>query len=125
MTVQAVRTTFTILMDEHEIIPITDRPTIYVEGLDAALAAGYGNLVDSPERAQVALVRLRPGAGCTGQALEQAGEVAITTSTIVDVDRGTGLVPALGSALGCAQALLVSADESDEAFLDLVFGRDR
>ncbi|GLY30759.1 hypothetical protein [Kineosporia sp. NBRC 101731] len=114
---------FTVLVNEHNLLPITDRPTLYVDGLDPALAARYGTVVAAPTQAQVALVRLkyRTGDDLAAHELDRITDIAETTTTVVDIslERPALLSPMISE----VKALLVSSDMNDEIFLDAVFGR--
>ncbi|GAA3615289.1 hypothetical protein GCM10022223_34450 [Kineosporia mesophila] len=114
---------FTVLVNEHDLLPITDRPTLYVDGLDPALAAHYGTVVAAPTQAQVALVRLKylTGDDLAAHEFDRITDIAETTSTVVDIslERPALLSPVIGA----VKALLVSSGMDDEAFLEAVFGR--
>ncbi|UVJ38943.1 glycoside hydrolase family 3 protein [Arthrobacter sp. CJ23] len=44
--------------DGSRLLPLSDKPRIYVEGLDPAALSGTGTLVEAPEDADVAIIRL-------------------------------------------------------------------
>ncbi len=134
----AQRRAFTVLTNEDGTLPVrSPRPRLYVEGIDAAVAAGYGEVVTDPASADLALVRMqtpyepRPGGF---EAMFHAGsldipadevtrlrELAATVPTVLDMhlDR-----PAILTGVADAVAALVASfGGSDAAFLDVVFGR--
>ena len=132
----AQRQAYTLLTNQAQILPLGRRCRLYLEGVSEEVAAHYGDVVDSPADAEIALLRLkapyepRPGgfearfhAGSLEfPADERDHHAAICSAvpTIVDVylDRPavlTDLVPQAAAVLG-------SYGSSDEAFLDVVFG---
>ncbi|PWY84749.1 glycosyl hydrolase family 3 N terminal domain-containing protein [Aspergillus heteromorphus CBS 117.55] len=135
----AQRAAYTLLTNRDALLPLSATPRmVYLEGLDPGAVAARGlQVVATPEEADLALLRLqapyepRPGAF---EALFHAGSLAFseaeqarqariyrTVPTVVDLflDR-PAVVPEIAEA---AAALLVSYGSSDEAFLDVVFGR--
>ncbi|KAH8883539.1 glycosyl hydrolase family 3 N terminal domain-containing protein [Thozetella sp. PMI_491] len=130
---------FTLLTNKNNTLPLPQsRRRVYLEGIDPAIAAGYGiQVVGKPEDAEVALLRLkapheaRPGGfeskfhsgSLEFPAQEKARLATICTAvpTIVDVhlDR-PAIMPELASS---ATALMVSYGSSSEAFLDVVLGK--
>lgn len=54
----AQRRSLTVLTN-HSLLPLTDRPNLYVEGVGAQTASLYGNVVTDPAHADVAVLRLR------------------------------------------------------------------
>jgi beta-glucosidase len=132
----AQRQAYTLLTNQDQILPLRQGCKLYLEGVPAEVAARYGDVVDSPTDADVALLRItapyepRPGgfearfhAGSLEFPADQRDHHAAICSavpTIVDVylDRPavlTDLVPQAAAVLG-------SYGSSDEAFLDVVFG---
>lgn len=130
------RRAYTLLSNHDQLLPLRKGCRIYLEGVSAEAAAGYGEVVSDPANADVALLRLkapyepRPGgfeamfhAGSLEfPAAERDHHAAICSavSTIVDVylDR-PAVLPELADQ---AAALFGSYGSSDEAFLDVVFG---
>jgi beta-glucosidase len=126
-----------VLIENRGALPIQGRPKLYVERVDPGRAAQYGELVDRPEDADVALIRLetpwdqRDGflegifrAGRLDfpeEELERIRGVMRTVPTVVDIflDR-PAVIPEI--AAECA-ALIGSFGASDGAILDLAFGR--
>ena len=132
----AQRRAFTLLVNRDDRLPLAEGTRLYVEGLDPAVAADYGELVTSPDDADVALLRLKapyePRSG-SFEAVFHAGslefpqaqqrhhlELCSAVPTVVDVylDR-----PAVLTHLRAAAGLFASFGGTDAAFLDVVFGR--
>ena len=127
-----------VLLKNDGILPLRDRPKIYIENIDDDVAAAYGELVESPADADLAILRLQtpfqPRNDIFLEAFFHAGDLdfkepelcrilAITRSlpTIVDIylDR-PAVIPEIAQA--CA-ALLANFGASDAAVLDVIFGR--
>ena len=127
-----------VLLKNDGILPLRDRPKIYIENIDNDVAAAYGELVESPADADLAVLRLQtpfqPRNDIFLEAFFHAGDLdfkepelgrilAITRSlpTIVDIylDR-PAVIPEIAQA--CA-ALLANFGASDAAVLDVIFGR--
>ncbi|HEY0186332.1 MAG TPA: glycoside hydrolase family 3 N-terminal domain-containing protein [Cellulomonas sp.] len=120
------------------VLPLAAGVTLYVEGVDPAVAARYARVVTDPARADVAVVRLkapyepRPGAF---EAFFHAGSLAFpaaerdrlvalcgTVPTVLDVylDR-----PALlADLVDHAAAIVADYGAADEALLEVLLGRD-
>lgn len=120
------------------ILPVQGRPRLYVEGISAEAAADYGQAVDSPEEADLAILRLRAPfeprnryflepmfhAGSLEFAEDEKKRIqAIATKvpTIVDIylDRPS-VIPEIAEA---SAALLANFGANERALLDVVFGR--
>ena len=133
----AQRHAYTVLTNHDGVLPLTEGSRLYLEGVAPEVAAGYGTIVDTPQEADVALIRLtapwepRPGsfeavfhAGSLEYPTDQQRhhtDLAATVPTVVDVylDR-----PAVLTHLAAtAAALLASWGSTDAAFLDIAFGR--
>ncbi|MBN1934373.1 MAG: glycoside hydrolase family 3 C-terminal domain-containing protein [Anaerolineae bacterium] len=116
-------------------LPLHRGARIYVEGIDPSIAAGYGTVVDSPEAAEVAILRVQTpfetGPGFFGrihhgnlafreEALRHLQEVMRARPTVIDVylDR-PAVIPELEKE---AAAILGSFGASDQALLDILFG---
>jgi beta-glucosidase len=133
---EAQRRAYTLLVNRDQILPLRKGRRLYVEGVSAEVASRYGEVVDSPTEADVALLRLqapyepRPGgfeAKFHAGSLEfpaaerdHHADICSTVPTIIDVylDRPAVLTHLAGD----AAALFGSYGSSDEAFLDVVFG---
>ena len=127
-----------VLLKNDGILPLRDRPKIYIENIDNDVAAAYGELVESPADADLAILRLQtpyqPRNDIFLEAFFHAGDLdfkepelgrilAIMRAlpTIVDIylDR-PAVIPEIAQA--CA-ALLANFGASDAAVLDIIFGR--
>ena len=127
-----------VLLKNNDILPLRDRPKIYIENIDNDVAAAYGQLVESPAEADLAVLRLQtpfqPRNDIFLEAFFHAGDLdfkepelgrilAIMRAlpTIVDIylDR-PAVIPEIAQA--CA-ALLANFGASDAAVLDIIFGR--
>ena len=127
-----------VLLKNNDILPLRDRPKIYIENIDKDVAAAYGELVESPAEADLAILRLQtpyqPRNDIFLEAFFHAGDLdfkepelgrilAIMRAlpTIVDIylDR-PAVIPEIAQA--CA-ALLANFSASDAAVLDVIFGR--
>jgi beta-glucosidase len=126
-----------VLLANDGVLPVRSRPRLYVEGVDAATAGEYGDVVDSPTDADLALLRVaapfEPREGFLESMFHQGSlefpreeldrilAVAAAVPTVVDVflDR-----PAILTEIADGAAALVgSFGAADAAVLDLVFGR--
>ncbi|WP_433375146.1 glycoside hydrolase family 3 protein [Streptosporangium sp. CA-115845] len=118
-------------------LPLAEGLRMYVEGVDAETAAGYGTIVATPEEADIALVRLaapyEPRSG-TFESFFHAGSLAFPEAeiarlralqsradTVVDVYlERPAVFPEIAEG---AVAVLGDFGANDAAFLDVVFGR--
>lgn len=139
---QAQRRSIVLLKNDNTsngpTLPLTGRPRIYVENLDPAVAATYGEVVPTPEVAELAILRLKaPYEQREGNFLERlfhAGDLDFKepeksrilgllaqVPTVVDIylDRAA-VIPEIAAA---AAALLADFGASDAAVLDVIFGR--
>jgi beta-glucosidase len=123
---------------DSPLLPIADRPRLYVENIAPEVAGEYGDVVATPAEADVAILRLQaPYEPRNGDFLESffhAGDlrfppaeqeriaaIAALAPTVVDIylDRAA-IFPEVAAA---SAALLVNFGASDAALLDVVFGR--
>ncbi|BCW58613.1 glycoside hydrolase family 3 N-terminal domain-containing protein [Arthrobacter sp. StoSoilB20] len=122
---------------ESTVLPITGQPQIYVSNIDPAVAAQYGTITETPEQADIAVVRIKapfePRQGAFEQFFhagslefppEDLAEVLGICSrvpTIVDIylDR-PAIIPEI---VHRAAAVVANYGASDEALLDVLFGR--
>jgi beta-glucosidase len=129
-----------VLLANDGTLPVSTRPKLYVEGLSAELAARDGDVVGRPEEAELAIVRVgapfEPRSSNFIEALFHAGHLdfeepelsrllglagTVPTVLVIHLER-PAVLPELVDA--CAAVLAVFGS-SDEAVLDLVFGRAR
>lgn len=124
--------------DDAPILPVHGRPRLYAPGLGDAVSE-YAEMVDDPERADLALLRVKAPFEKRSGAFEQflhAGslefpdddlqdilDVCRRVPTIIDLslDR-PAVVPEI---LRDAAAVIADYGASDRAILDVVFGRHR
>lgn len=137
---RAQRASITLLVngrDGEPLLPLRGRPRLYVEGIDPARVAAYGDVVATPDQADAIVVRLqapfeeRPtvfeslfhsgSLEFPAEVVDHVRELAGHAPTIVDVyaDRPAILEPLVGS----ATALTVNWGASAEALLDVLTGR--
>ena len=134
---EAQRRAIVLLANRDGRLPLRDRPRLYVEGVDREVARRHAEVVDSPELADLALLRLRAPyeqrsgflqgifhAGdldLKGEEKERILDVLRRVPTIVDVFlERPAVIPELAER---SAALLGSFGAGDEAVLDVVFGR--
>jgi len=126
-----------VLLANDGVLPVSSRPRLYVEGVDPATAASYGDVVDSPADADLAVLRVaapfEPREGFLESMFHQGSlefpaaerdrilAIAAQVPTVVDVflDRPAILTEIAGG----AAALVANFGASDAALLDLASGR--
>ena len=122
------------------VLPLEGRPRIYIENIDPEIAAGYGEVVATPEEADFAILRLeapyRPRGGGSNflesmfhqgdldfgeEDATRIGSILESLPTIVDIylDR-PAVIPEIEEK---SAGLLANFGARDEAVLDVVFGR--
>ena len=118
-------------------LPLNDRPRLYVEGIDPQIAAAYGEVTAVIEQADCAILHLStPFEKRTGFLREHfhAGDLdfkdaekarilgilaRIPTIVVIHLDR-PAVIPEIAEQ---SAALLADFGASDEAVLDVIFGR--
>jgi beta-glucosidase len=135
------RRAMTLLKNEDGVLPLGGRPRIFVKSLDASVAAQYAEVVDTPEAADMAILRLQtpwypvetdnPFArhfhhgdlDFKGEAKAEILTLLRTVPTVVvlHLDR-PAVIPEISEA---CQALLADYGASDAAVLDVIFGKAR
>ncbi len=118
-------------------LPLAGRPRLYVEGIATEAAAAYGEVVPTPEQAECAILHLStPFEKRTGFLREHfhAGDLDFKGEELARILDILGRVPTIVAihldrpavipeiAAQCA-ALLADFGASDEALLDVIFGR--
>lgn len=122
----------------HPVLPLTGRPKLYLERVNPGIALEYGDVVDTPEEADFAIVRLsapyEPRNANFLETLFHAGDLRFPPDelerilgvlrrvpSIVDIylDR-PAVIPEIAAA---SSALTVNFGASDAALLDILFGR--
>jgi beta-glucosidase len=137
----AQRASFTLLTntaapDGAATLPLRNGISIYLEGIDAEIAASYGTVVGSPAEADVAILRLKAPyetrktafenffhAGSLdfpAETLGHVAEISAQAPTVLDVfcDRPAILTPFVDA----AAAIVVNYGASGRALLDVLFG---
>ncbi|CAM5377488.1 glycoside hydrolase family 3 protein [Streptomyces tanashiensis] len=131
----AQRRSLTVLTDGP--LPLSGRPRLYVENVDPAVAAAYGEVVADPAEADLAVLRLRTPyeerpnrfesffhSGSLAFAQEELDAVLAllrTTPTVVCVNlERPAVLPEIAEH---AAALIADYGASDGALLDVAFGR--
>jgi beta-glucosidase len=129
----------TLLKNTADVLPLNEQAKIYVKNMDAAVAAKYAQVVDSPKAADFAIQRLQtPRTPVDTQnqfargfhhgdldfkAEEKAEILTLLESTptivVIYLDR-PAVIPEISAA---AQALLADFGASDQAVLDVIFGQ--
>jgi beta-glucosidase len=123
--------------DVGKYLPLQGRPRLYLEGVDAEIASGYGEVVGSPDEAEFAILRIaapfEPRQGFL-ESRFHAGDLDFKEpekSRILDIlERVPAIVdinldrPAVIPEIAekCA-GLLANFGASDAAVLDVIFGR--
>jgi beta-glucosidase len=135
------RRSMTLLKNSDHILPLAEGARIFVKNVDASIAAQYGEVVTTPEAADVAILRLQtpwypvetenPFArqfhhGDLDFKGEAKAEIlallrAVPTIVVLHLDR-PAVVPEINEA---CQALLADYGASDAAVLDVIFGKVR
>ena len=133
------RRAMTLLKNEGDVLPLAGNIKIFVKNVDAELAGQYGTVVDSPEAADFAILRLQTpwypvdtpnvfaqmfhhgDLDFKGEALAEILTLLETVPTIVVLylDR-PAVIPEISAT---AQGLLADYGASDAAVLDVVFGK--
>ncbi|MFM9946687.1 MAG: glycoside hydrolase family 3 N-terminal domain-containing protein [Saprospiraceae bacterium] len=136
----AQRRSFTLLKNEPGTLPLAaGKHKIYVKNIDAKVAAQYGTVVEKPEEADFAILRLNApwypvetnnpiakgfhhgDLDFKGKEKEEILQLLKTVPTIVDIylDRPS-VIPEISMA---AKGLFANYGASDAALLDVVFGK--
>ena len=122
-----------------KLLPLTGKPKIYVQNINKEIASRYGEVVDKPEDAQLAIIRLNTpwypvdskimmarmfhhgDLDFKGTQKDSILQLMNTVPTIVDIflDR-PAVIPEIGEK---AKALLADFGASDSAVLDVIFGK--
>lgn len=136
------RKSFTLLKNNKNVLPLAPgKLKLYVKNVDPKVAAKYGTVVDKPEEANFAILRLsapwipvetkNPFArgfhhgdlDFKGAQKDSIVQLLKTVPTIVDIylDR-PAVIPEISKE---ANGLFVNFGASDEALLDVIFGKAR
>jgi beta-glucosidase len=129
----------TLLKNENKVLPLKEGLKIYVKNVDPKVAAQYGTVVDKPEDADIAILRLKTpfypvnspimmarmfhhgDLDFKGKEKDSILDLLNKVPTIVDIylDR-TAVIPAISAK---AKGLLADFGASDAAVLDVIFGK--
>lgn len=129
----------TLLKNEGDTLPLKNRPKIFVKNIDASVAAEYAEIVDTPEAADYAILRLQtpwypvetnnPFArdfhhGDLDFKGEAQAEILallakVPTIVVLYLDR-PAVIPEINAS---AKALLADYGANDAAVLDVIFGK--
>lgn len=129
----------TLLKNEDHILPLQSRPKIFVQNIDPVIAAEYAEVVVSPEEAELAILRLETpwvpvetknqmARGFHHGDLDFKGAVraeilslleTVPTIVVIYLDR-PAVIPEISEK---AKALLAEYGATDEAVLDVIFGK--
>ncbi len=133
------RRAMTLLKNSDDVLPLAGKPNLFVKNLDADVAAQYGVIVNSPDDAELAILRLETAwypvetdnpfaqgfhhgdLDFKGDALAEILDLleAVPTIVVIYLDR-PAVIPEISAA---AVALLADFGASDAAVLDVIFGR--
>jgi beta-glucosidase len=123
---------------QNSFLPLSGRPKIYVENVDKTVASQYADVVETPQEADLAILRLntpwRPvGSGFLAKIFHQGDldfkaeekarilHVLDTVPTVVDIYlERAAVIPEVAAR---CKALLATFNVQDEAVLDVIFGR--
>ena len=131
----------TLLKNEQQVLPLQGRPKIFVKNIDPAVAGRYAEVVEAPEHADYAILRLDTpwvavetkdpfAASFHHGDLDFKGEAkteilgvieAVPTIVVLYLDR-PAVIPEISAA---ARALLGEYGADDVAVLNVVFGKAR
>jgi len=136
---ESQRRAMTLLKNENKVLPLKEGLKIYVKNVDPKVAAQYGTVVDKPEDADIAILRLKTpfypvnspimmarmfhhgDLDFKGKEKDSILDLLNKVSTIVDIylDR-PAVIPAISAK---AKGLLADFGASDAAVLDVIFGK--
>ncbi|WP_432181536.1 glycoside hydrolase family 3 protein [Streptomyces sp. NBC_00063] len=133
------RRSLTLLKNADGALPVTGRPTLYVENLDHEVAGAYGQLTDSPETADLAVLRLRTPyeprpnkfesffhsgtLAFTDEELKPILALLDTVPTVVCINlERAAVIPEIAER---AAVLIADYGASDAVLLDVMYGRAR
>ena len=140
----AQRNSIVLLKNAKELLPMSGKPRLYVENMNKEAAGRYGTVVDDPKNAEVALIRvnapyaLHEGGGGFFRGAHEGTLAYAGAENARELDAIKRLAasgkpvivcmylerPAvLTEFLGDVSAVLAHFSVSDEALLDIVFGR--
>lgn len=130
------RRSLTVLTNPEDFLPLSAKPKLYVRNVDEAVAAAYGEVVDDPADADLAVLRLRTPYEPRENIFESyfhSGSLAFPEPELTDVLALLERVPTLvcinleraaviPEIAERAAALIADYGASDAALLDVAFG---
>jgi beta-glucosidase len=137
---EAQRRSLTLLKNSDHLLPLkTEKLKIYIKNIDPNVAAQYGTIVEKPEQADVAIIRLQtphypaPSAipiaqmfhfgdlDFKGKELDDILTLLKTVPTVVDINLDRpAVIPEISQ---YSKALIANYGASDVALLDVLFGK--
>jgi beta-glucosidase len=137
--VESQKRALTLLHNNAQVLPLQGRPKIFVQHVDAVVAAQYAEVVSTPAEADFAILRLdtpwypvetkipmarnfhHGDLDFKGEALAEilALEKSVPTIVVIYLDR-PAVIPEISAA---AAGLLADYGASDSAVLEVIFGR--
>ncbi len=133
-----------VLLENDGLLPFTNggaKPRLYLFGIDSTVAANYGQIVDDPAKADLAILKVSsigtdlPGATPQGNntevnidfpehTMEMIRKVASSnTPVVVDVNLERALVVLPKELLNISKATFMTFDVHDAPLLDVIFGK--
>ncbi|GAA2483518.1 glycoside hydrolase family 3 protein [Winogradskya humida] len=126
-----------VVLQNESLLPLAEGIAVHLDGVDPAVAARYAKVVDTPAEADVAIVRRTAPYEQRGGGFEaffHAGRLDWTTDELAPVLSVAAEVPTvvdvmldrpavLTALLPATRALTGTFGASDEALLDILFGR--
>jgi beta-glucosidase len=127
-------------VDNRNLLPLSEGINIYIEQIERATAAQYANIVDTPEQADIALIRLQTpfevrsdnyveqffhqgSLAFNREEINRLTDIAKTVPTVffIYMDRPP-VMPEINAA---ATAVVAEFGAFDGAVLDIAFGRSK
>ena len=136
------RRAMTLLKNENKVLPLAPgKLKIYIRNIDSAVASRYGTVVSDPGKADIAILRLKTpfvpvnspimlarifhhgDLDFKGKQKDSILQLLSKVPTIVDIylDR-PAVIPEISAK---ARGLLADFGASDEAVMDVIFGKDK
>jgi len=139
LSLSSQRRAMTLLKNEDEILPLQNQPKLFIKNMDATMAGQYAQVVDAPEQADFAILRLETpwvpietknpfARGFHHGDLDFKGKAkaeilsllrSVPSIVVINLDR-PAVIPEIAEA---AKALFGDFGASDEAVLDVIFGK--
>jgi beta-glucosidase len=137
---EAQRRSLTLLKNSEHLLPLkTGKLKIYIKNIDPMVAAQYGTIVEKPEQADIAIIRLQtphypiPNSNpiaqmfhfgdldFKGKELQDILTLLKTVPTVVDINLDRpAIIPEISK---YSKALIANYGASDAALFDVLFGK--